>query len=85
MLKSNIRLQRLVHGNMTQKQLSKLTGIRLPTLSEYENGTSKTLRVEYISKLCEVFDCQISDLFTYCTEENENLSNKEENKTPIEI
>ncbi len=85
MLKSNIRLQRLVHGNMTQKQLSKLTGIRLPTLSEYENGTSKTLRVEHISKLCEVFDCQISDLFTYYTEENENLSNKDENKTPIEI
>ncbi len=85
MLKSNIRLQRLVHGNMTQKQLSKLTGIRLPTLSEYENGTAKTLRVEYISKLCEVFDCQISDLFTYYTEENENLSNKDESKTPIEI
>lgn len=66
MIKFNIKMQRLLHNNMGQKQLSELTGIRLPTLSEYENGTAKTIRVEYLNKLCEVFNCQISDLICYC-------------------
>lgn len=66
MIKFNIKVQRLLHNKMSQKQLSELTGIRLPTLSEYENGTAKTIRVEHINKLCEVFDCQISDLIMYC-------------------
>jgi len=71
MIKFNIKMQRLLHNNMSQKQLSELTGIRLPTLSEYENGTAKTIRVEYLNKLCEVFDCQISDLVCYCPNEDQ--------------
>lgn len=66
MIKFNIKVQRLLHNKMSQKQLSELTGIRLPTLSEYENGTAKTIRVEHINKLCEVFNCQVSDLITFC-------------------
>lgn len=85
MFKSNIRLQRLIHNNMTQKQLSQLTGIRLPTLSEYENGTSKTLRVVHLDKLCAVFNCQISDLFTYCAEEDEKCQDKDENNIPVKL
>ena len=71
MIKFNIKMQRLLHNNMSQKQLSELTGIRLPTLSEYENGTAKTIRVEYLNKLCEVFDCQISDLICYCSTDDQ--------------
>ena len=70
MIKFNIKMQRLLHNNMSQKQLSELTGIRLPTLSEYENGTAKTIRVEYLNKLCEVFNCQISDLICYCSNDD---------------
>jgi putative transcriptional regulator len=66
MIKFNIKVQQLLHDNMSQKQLSELTGIRLPTLSKYENGTAKTICVEYFNKLCEVFNCQISDLIVYC-------------------
>jgi putative transcriptional regulator len=66
MIKFNIKVQQLLHDNMSQKQLSELTDIRLPTLSKYENGTAKTIRVEYLNKLCEVFNCQISDLIVYC-------------------
>ena len=47
---------------MSQKTLSELTGIRLPTLSEYENSTAKTVRIEYLEKLCEVFNCELSDI-----------------------
>ena len=71
MIKFNIKMQRLLHNNMSQKQLSELTGIRLPTLSEYENGAAKTIRVEYLNRLCEVFNCQISDLICYCLNDDQ--------------
>ena len=66
MIKFNIKVQRLIHGNMSQKTLSELTGIRLGTLSEYENSKATTIRAEHLEKLCEVFDCQLSDLMCYC-------------------
>lgn len=76
MIKFNIKVQRLLHGNMNQKKLSELSGIRLPTLSEYENSTAKTIRVEYLSKLCEIFDCQPADLITY-TPDRKDISEDE--------
>lgn len=72
MIKFNIKIQRLLHGNMNQKKLSELSGIRLPTLSEYENSTAKTIRVEYLDKLCEIFDCQPADLITYVPDNTSN-------------
>ena len=66
MIKFNIKLQRMIHNNMSQKTLGKLTGIRLATLSEYENSKATTVRVEHLEKLCEVFDCQLSDIIYYC-------------------
>ena len=65
MIRFNIKLQRLIHGNMSQRTLSDLTGIRLATLSEYENSTAITVRVEHLEKLCQVFHCQLSDIITY--------------------
>lgn len=76
MIKLNIKVQRLLHGNMNQKKLSELSGIRLPTLSEYENSTAKTIRVEYLNKLCEIFDCQPADLITY-TPDRKDISEDE--------
>ncbi len=65
MIKFNIKLHRLLHDNMSQKELSELSGIRLPTLSEKENNNSKMIRVEHLNKLCEIFNCELSDLITY--------------------
>ena len=65
MIKFNIKVLRVIHGNMSQKQLSDLTGIRLPTLSQYENSTATLIRAEHLNKLCEVFECDLSDVIVY--------------------
>lgn len=65
MIKFNIKVLRVIHGNMSQKQLSDLTGIRLPTLSQYENSTAALIRAEHLNKLCEVFECDFSDVIVY--------------------
>ena len=51
--------------NISQRYLSDITGIRLPTLSEYENSCATMIRVEHLNKLCEVFHCNLSDIITY--------------------
>lgn len=50
---------------MTQKELSKLTGIRPATISAMYHETIKRIEIDQIEALCEVFDCQPGDLFTY--------------------
>lgn len=65
MIKFNIKVQRLLHDNMSQQTLSELSGIRLPTLSAYENSTSVSIKIEHLNKLCEIFECELSDLIVY--------------------
>ena len=65
MIKFNIKVQRLLHDNMSQQTLSELSGIRLPTLSSYENSTSVSIKIEHLNKLCEIFECELSDLIVY--------------------
>ena len=60
----NIKQLRRIN-NMSQKELANLSGIRLNTLSSYENSTTKTISIENINKLCEIFNCQISELMRY--------------------
>lgn len=60
----NIKQLRRIN-NMSQKELANLSGIRLNTLSSYENSTTKTISIENINKLCEIFHCQISELMRY--------------------
>ncbi|RYI25074.1 XRE family transcriptional regulator [Bacillus infantis] len=50
---------------MTQKQLAEETGIRPATISAYYHETVKRIEAEHIVALCEVFECQPGDLFTY--------------------
>lgn len=50
---------------MTQKQLSDLTGIRPATVSALYHETVQRIETKHIEKMCEVFECQPGDLFTY--------------------
>lgn len=50
---------------MTQKELSKLTGIRPATVSALYHGNVKRIDVDHLGKMCEVFDCQPGDLLTH--------------------
>jgi putative transcriptional regulator len=50
---------------MTQRELAELTGIRPATISAMYHETIKRIEVEQIEKLCDAFQCQPGDLFTY--------------------
>lgn len=65
MIKFNIKMLRLLHDNMPQTKLIALSGIRPATLSSIENNRAKMISVEQIDILCEIFNCQPSDLMTY--------------------
>lgn len=47
---------------MTQRDLSKLTGIRPNTINEWYHEFVISLKVEHIDKICEVLGCTIDEL-----------------------
>lgn len=61
----NLKDLRNKHGNMTQKDVIDKIKIRQDTLSNFENNKAKTISIAQIDALCELFDCQPSDLMTY--------------------
>lgn len=65
MIYFNIKNLRFVHNNMTQRELINRTNIRPSTLTAIENNKTKTISIEQIDKLCEVFNCQPAELMTY--------------------
>ena len=50
---------------MTQSQLSMLTGIRPNAISDLYNEVALSVKFEHIDKICEVLQCDLSDLFEY--------------------
>ena len=55
--------------HMTQKELAERTGIRPPTISAICNNSAKHLPIDALDKICEVLDCQPSDLMEYIKED----------------
>lgn len=49
---------------LTQKQLSEITGIAIPNISQMENGSRKIGKVN-AKKLAVALDCDVSDFFMY--------------------
>ena len=68
MIKSRINV-RLAERDMTQKDLSALTGISQSAISNLHRGVAKQLPFEDLNALCKVFSCQPSDLFVYIEDE----------------
>lgn len=50
--------------NISQRELSRRTGIRQPTINAMANGDAKYISVDAIAKICEVLNCDISDVMT---------------------
>ena len=50
---------------MTQSQLSMLTGIRPNAISDLYNEVALSIKFDHIDKICEVLQCDLSDLFEY--------------------
>ena len=50
--------------NMNSNQLSKLTGIYRSTLTMFLTRKNRTIRLENLLYICEVFDIKLSEFFS---------------------
>ena len=48
--------------NIGQRELSRQTGIRQGTISDYVNNTFKMINKEHLEILCDFFECELNDL-----------------------
>jgi putative transcriptional regulator len=55
----------LVERGMTLTQLAELVGVTVVNLSVLKNDRAKAIRFSTLSKLCQVLDCQPSDLLSH--------------------
>ena len=55
----------LAKNDLSQKDLSLITGIRLPTINDMVTGKTKSISIENINKICKTLHCNISDIYTY--------------------
>ncbi|MGM0807476.1 MAG: helix-turn-helix domain-containing protein [Bacillota bacterium] len=54
--------QELKKHNMSQRELSKLTGIRQPSINEMCRNQTSRIPLDNLAKICEVLRCEISDI-----------------------
>lgn len=58
-----IKLDKLLaERNMSQHELSRLTGIRQPSINEMCRNQTVRLPLDNLAKICETLDCDISDV-----------------------
>lgn len=68
MIKSRLKVL-LAEHELTQKELSEKTGFRPSTISDICNSKMKHIPVNILNELCQIFECQVGDIFRY--EDNE--------------
>jgi len=62
-MKIHIKLNELLNSKeMSQHELSRLTGIRQPSINEMCNNETKRLPLDNLTKICEVLECEITDI-----------------------
>lgn len=50
---------------MTQKDLSRKTGIRPATINELYHELVERVNLEHLNKICEVLNCRLDELMEY--------------------
>ena len=55
---------------MTRKKLSELTGIRPNTIGDLYREDVRKIDLQTLDKICEVFNCKVSDVIEYIPENN---------------
>lgn len=50
---------------MTQRDLSRKTGIRPATINELYHELVERVSLEHLNKICEVLDCRLDELIEY--------------------
>nr|WP_243108174.1 helix-turn-helix transcriptional regulator [Clostridium sp. JN-9] len=72
-----IHLSRLLgEKRWTQADLARKTNIRPNTISELYNELVDRVSLEQLDKICEVLECDISDLLEYIPNKDKHLKNK---------
>lgn len=56
---------------MSQHELSRLSGIRQPSINEMCRNQTIRLPLENLAKICEVLDCKITDILELQKEQSE--------------
>ena len=51
-----------INAELTQREVSKIMGINVSTLVNWENGKTSP-GIEQFSKLCEIYECPIDTIF----------------------
>lgn len=64
MIKSRLKIL-LAEHEMTQSQLTEITGIRPGTVTNIVNNKIKQIPVEALEKICNLFNCDVGDVFRY--------------------
>ena len=59
----------MAQKRMTQKELSKLSGIQPSIVNKYYNDTIVRIRREHFDIFCKLFKCKIEDLIEYIPDE----------------
>jgi len=73
-----INLSRLLgEKRWTQADLARKTGIRANTISEIYNELIERINIDHLDIICEVLECDISDLLEYIPNKNKK-NNKNE-------
>ncbi|MBT2215824.1 helix-turn-helix domain-containing protein [Virgibacillus dakarensis] len=54
--------QMLTERNMSQHELSRLTGIRQPSINEMCRNQTVRLPLDNLAKICDVLECEIQDI-----------------------
>lgn len=49
----------------SQAKLARATGIRPATINDIYNEFAVRVNLEHLDKICEVLDCELSDLMVY--------------------
>ena len=61
-----IHLSRLLgERRMSQRELSRLTGIRYPTINELYHEMVVKISTDNLDKICEALGCELHDLLEY--------------------
>ena len=61
----------LIERNMSQHELSRLTGIRQPSINEMCNNSTKRIPLDNLAKICEELNCEIQDVLTLQREQSD--------------
>lgn len=71
MLKVKIMLGQLLSDrDMSHRELARLSGVRHTSVSEMCNNQTKRMPLDNLAKICEVLDCEITDILKLVKEPN---------------